>query len=84
VLDTKTDRLLTVSRNVTLTFQDRNTSIVTLRVVGGDEKGSLKPETLKYGHECQGTRTRERLRWREPAEYTKDRPQKNKTVTFKE
>jgi hypothetical protein len=29
-----------------------NTSIVTLRVVGGDEKGSLKSETVKYGHEC--------------------------------
>jgi hypothetical protein len=28
-----------------------NTSTVTLRVVGGDEKGSLKSETVKYGHE---------------------------------
>jgi hypothetical protein len=35
-----------------------NTSTVTLRVVGGDEKG----------------RTRERLRWQGPAAYTKDRP----------
>jgi hypothetical protein len=26
-----------------------NTSTVTLRVVGGDEKGSLKSETVKYG-----------------------------------
>jgi hypothetical protein len=26
-----------------------NTSTVTLRVVGGDEKGSLKCETVKYG-----------------------------------
>jgi hypothetical protein len=25
-----------------------NTSTVTLRVVGGDEKGSLKSETVKY------------------------------------
>jgi hypothetical protein len=39
-----------------------NTSTVTLRVVGGDEKGSLKSETVKCGHESQGTRTRERLR----------------------
>jgi hypothetical protein len=31
---------------------------------GGDEKGSLKSETVKYGHESQGTRTEERLRWR--------------------
>jgi hypothetical protein len=27
---------------------------VTLRVVGGDKKGSLKFETVKYGHEYQG------------------------------
>jgi hypothetical protein len=27
---------------------------VTLRVVGGDEKGSLKLETVKYGRESQG------------------------------
>jgi hypothetical protein len=68
-----------------------NTSTVTLRVVGGDEKGSLKSETVKYGCEYQGTRTRERLRWQQPAAYTKDRPvlsserapHKNKTVTVK-
>jgi hypothetical protein len=36
-----------------------NTSTVTLRVVGGDEKGSLKSETVKYGRESQGARTRE-------------------------
>jgi hypothetical protein len=29
-----------------------NTSTVTLRFVGGEEKGSLKSETVKYGHEC--------------------------------
>jgi hypothetical protein len=51
-----------------------NTSIVTLRVVRGDEMGSLKSETVKYGREYQGTRTRERLRWEDPAAYTKDRP----------
>jgi hypothetical protein len=34
-----------------------NTSTVTLRVVGGDEKGSLKSETVKYGRESQETRT---------------------------
>jgi hypothetical protein len=38
-----------------------NTSTVTLRVVGGDENGSLKSETVKYGRESQGTRTQERL-----------------------
>jgi hypothetical protein len=50
-----------------------NTFTVTLRVVGGDEKGSLKYETLKYGHENKGTRTQEALRWREPVACTKDR-----------
>jgi hypothetical protein len=35
-----------------------NTSTVTLRVVGGDEMGSLESETVKYGHESYGTRTR--------------------------
>jgi hypothetical protein len=66
-----------------------NTSTVTLRVVGGDEKGSLKCETVKYGLKSQGTRALERLRWQEPATHTKDRPDlssvraphKNKTVT---
>jgi hypothetical protein len=38
-----------------------NTSTVTLRVVEGDEKGSLKSEPVKYGRESQGTQTRERL-----------------------
>jgi hypothetical protein len=51
-----------------------NTSTVTLRVIEGDEKGSLKSETVKYGHKSQGTRTRERLRWQRPAAYIKDRP----------
>jgi hypothetical protein len=69
-----------------------NTSTMTLRVVGGDEKESLKSETVKYGHESQVTRTRERLRWRGPAADTKDRPilsserapNKTKTVTVEE
>jgi hypothetical protein len=69
-----------------------NTSTVTLRVVGGDEKGTLKFERVKYGRESQGIRTRERLRWQGPAAYTKDRPvlsserapHKNKTITVKQ
>jgi hypothetical protein len=44
------------------------------RVVGGDEKGSLKSETVKYGRKSQGTKTRERLRWQGPAAHIKDRP----------
>jgi hypothetical protein len=69
-----------------------DTSTVTRRVVGGDEKGSLKSETVKYGYESQGTQTGEKLRGKEPAAYRKDRhvvtsekaPHKNKTVTFKQ
>jgi hypothetical protein len=34
-----------------------NTSTVALRVVGGDENGSLESETVKYGHESHGPRT---------------------------
>jgi hypothetical protein len=51
-----------------------NTSTVTQRVVGGDEKGSLKSDTVKYDYESKGARTQERLRWRVPAAYMKDRP----------
>jgi hypothetical protein len=69
-----------------------NTSTVTLRVVGGVEKGSLKSDTVKYGLESQGARTRERLRWQGPAAYTKYRPvlssekvpHKNNTITVKQ
>jgi hypothetical protein len=38
-----------------------NTSTVTLQVVGGDEEGNLKSETVKYDRESQRTRTQERL-----------------------
>jgi hypothetical protein len=51
-----------------------NTSTVTLRVVGGDEKGSLESETVKYGHEFYRTLTRKLLRWRWPAATINDRP----------
>jgi hypothetical protein len=69
-----------------------NTSTMTLRVVGGDEKRSLKCETVKYGRKPQGTRTRETLRWQGPAAYIKGRPilssetapHRNKTVTVEE
>jgi hypothetical protein len=69
-----------------------NTSTVTLRVVGGGEKGSLKCGTVKYGRKSQGTRIRETLRWEVSAAYIKDRtvfsseraPDKNKTVTVKQ
>jgi hypothetical protein len=54
--------------SVTRVEAGSNTSTVTLRVVGGDEKGSLKSEIVI------GTRTRERLRSQGLAAYTKDRP----------
>jgi hypothetical protein len=36
-----------------------NASTVALRVVGGEEKGSLEYETVTYGREFHGTLTRE-------------------------
>jgi hypothetical protein len=67
-------------------------STANLRVVGGDEKGSVKSETVKYGRESQGTRTLERLHWQGPVAYIKDRlvissekaPHKIKTITIKQ
>jgi hypothetical protein len=38
-----------------------NTSTVALRVGGGDKKGRLEFETVKYGHQSHGTRTRESM-----------------------
>jgi hypothetical protein len=69
-----------------------NTSTVTLREVGGDEKESFKSKRVKDDHESQGTRTRGRVRWRGPSAYMKDRPvlssertpHNNTTVTVKE
>jgi hypothetical protein len=51
-----------------------NTSTVTLRVVGGDEKGSLESETVKYGHESHGSWTRKCLHWQRPGAIVNDRP----------
>jgi hypothetical protein len=51
-----------------------NTSTVPLRVVGGDEKGSLESETVKYGHESNGSRTRKCLHWQGPGAIVTDRP----------
>jgi hypothetical protein len=51
-----------------------NTSTVTLRVVGGDEKGSLESETVNYDHESEGSRIRKCLRWRGPGAVVNDRP----------
>jgi hypothetical protein len=51
-----------------------NTSTVTLRVVGGDRKGSLECETVKYGRESHETRTRKWLIWRGPATIVNERP----------
>jgi hypothetical protein len=78
--------------NKTRVEEGSNTSTVTLRVIGGDVKGSLKSETVKYGLETKEPRTREGLHWRGPVVYTKDRPvfsserapHKNRTVIVKQ
>jgi hypothetical protein len=51
-----------------------NTSTVALRVVGSDKKGSLKSETVKYGHESHGTRTQKLVRWGGPERIVNDSP----------
>jgi hypothetical protein len=66
--------------SVTRVEAGSNTSTVTLRVVGGDEKGSLKSEIVKYGHESQGTGNPERLRWQGPAPYKKTDPSSRQRV----
>jgi hypothetical protein len=79
-------------RSVTRVESESNTSTVILRVIGGDEMRSLKSESVKYGCESQGARTRERLHWQGPAACTTERPvlslqrapTKNKTVTVKQ
>jgi hypothetical protein len=43
---------------ITRVEAESNITTVTLRVVGGDEKGSLESVTVKYGHDSYGTRTR--------------------------
>jgi hypothetical protein len=51
---------MTVGRNITLTLTleaGLNASPVALPIVGGDKKGNLEFETLKYGGESHGTPT---------------------------
>jgi hypothetical protein len=51
-------RNTTEARKVVSRVKARSkTSTVALRVVGGDGKGSLEYETVKYGHQSHGTRT---------------------------
>jgi hypothetical protein len=60
-LDTKTDRLTNRQSQCDSDSDPEliQTSIVALRVVEGDKKGSLKPERVKYGGEFHGTWTQE-------------------------
>jgi hypothetical protein len=68
-----------------------NSSTVTLRVVGGDEKGSLKSENIKYGRESKGLgaekdcvgKTQQHIQKTDPSIRQRGRPTKNKTVTVK-
>jgi hypothetical protein len=57
----------TVGRNITLTL-----TWLWLEVIL--KKGSLESETVKYGRESHGTRTREWMRCRGPAEIVNIRP----------
>jgi hypothetical protein len=69
-----------------------NTSTVTLRVVGGDENGSLKSEKVKYDCQYQESQDPRKTALARPAAYTKARPvlsserapHKSKTVTVKQ
>jgi hypothetical protein len=93
-LDTKTDWVIDRQSqcDFDFDFEQPNTSTMTLWVVGGDKKGSLKSETVKYRRESQGPRAQERLCWQGPVAYIKDKPvlsserapHKNKTVTVKD
>jgi hypothetical protein len=64
-----------------------NTSTVTLRVVGGDEKGSLKSETVKYGRspnglgpekDCAGKGQRH-IQKTDPSSHQRGRPTESRT-----
>jgi hypothetical protein len=62
-----------------------NTSTVTLRVVGGDGKGSLKSETVKYGHDSHyAGEGQQHIQKTDPSSHQRGRPHKNKTATTKE
>jgi hypothetical protein len=66
------DKLKVIS--VTSVEAESNTSTVTLRVVGGDEKGSFESETVNYGHESHGSRTQKCLHWQGPGAIVNDSP----------
>jgi hypothetical protein len=71
-------------REITRVEAGSNTSTVTLRVVGVDEKGRLKSETVKYGIKSQGTRTRERLRWQGQQHIQKTDPTKKEVSNLRQ
>jgi hypothetical protein len=56
-----------------------NTFTVTLRVVGGDEKRSLKSETVKYGREndCAG-KGQQHIQKTDPSSRHRERPTKTR------
>jgi hypothetical protein len=69
-----------------------NTSTVTLRVVGGDEKGSLKSETVNVVARTKGlgpekdcaSKGQQHVQKTDPSSRQRGRPTKNKTVTVKQ
>jgi hypothetical protein len=74
----QSDYVESVGWDSSSTLVDAGSSIstVTLRVVGGDEKGSLIFDTVI------GTWTWERLHWQRPVAYTKDRLIVSRNVTL--
>jgi hypothetical protein len=63
-----------------------NTSTVTLRVVGGDEKGSLKsesPKGLGPEEDCSG-KGQQHVQVTDPSSCQRGRPTRNKTVIVKQ
>jgi hypothetical protein len=48
-------------------------STVALWVIGGNKKGGLESETVKYGRKSHGTQTQEWLHWQGPAAIVNDR-----------
>jgi hypothetical protein len=61
-------------RSVQNCYKEFSSESAVSGVSGVDEKGCLESETVKYGHESNGTRTRKELRWRGLAEFVNDRP----------
>jgi hypothetical protein len=72
---TRKTRTRTRTRTVrdSLVEAGSNSSTVAPRTAGGDKKGSLESETVKYCRQSHGTRIGEWMRWQGPAAIVNDR-----------